>query len=361
MSLGQTASAPASTWLTAVRAISSSDSSFRISPSRTTPQWPCEVYSQRQTSVRRSSSGYLGLSSRSARWTIPSSSQAPEPSSSFASGIPKRITERTPSVASSSTSGASSATVKRLIPGSCSSGCDSGATNNGITKSSRSSRVSRTSDLSASVRRSRRRRVSGKLLTSEKYLPRVTRGDGVGSTEPSGWRRAGQGAQVPALPAPERESRGGAGFAGAGAGIARRCRLRRRRSGNGVGLTEPSRSGGAGFAGAGAGAVRLAEVVGALSLATDAGMGAPLELGLGTCVIATRLADALGCDAEETRRVYYLALLRHIGCTAGSHEFAALVGDELEFHHGLEGADFSQGQMLRHLVRTVTRDEPPLG
>ncbi len=78
-------------------------------------------------------------------------------------------------------------------------------------------------------------------------------------------------------------------------------------------------------------------------------------------MIATRLADALGCDAEETRRVYYLALLRHIGCTAGSHEFAALVGDELEFHHGLEGADFSQGQMLRHLVRTVTRDEPPLG
>jgi hypothetical protein len=29
--------------------------------------------------------------------------------------------------------------------------------------------------------------------------------------------------------------------------------------------------------------VRLAEVVGALSLATDIGMGAPLEIGLGTC------------------------------------------------------------------------------
>jgi hypothetical protein len=36
--------------------------------------------------------------------------------------------------------------------------------------------------------------------------------------------------------------------------------------------------------------VRLAEVVGALSLATDVGMGAPLEIGLGTCLVATRLA-----------------------------------------------------------------------
>src|SRR5437867_3955973 len=57
MSLGATTSAPASTWLTAVRTSSSSDSSFTTSPSRTTPQWPCDVYSQRQTSVSRTSSG----------------------------------------------------------------------------------------------------------------------------------------------------------------------------------------------------------------------------------------------------------------------------------------------------------------
>ena len=41
MSLGATASAPASTWLTAVRASSSSVSSLSTSPSRSTPQWPC--------------------------------------------------------------------------------------------------------------------------------------------------------------------------------------------------------------------------------------------------------------------------------------------------------------------------------
>jgi HD-GYP domain-containing protein (c-di-GMP phosphodiesterase class II) len=106
---------------------------------------------------------------------------------------------------------------------------------------------------------------------------------------------------------------------------------------------------------------RLAEVVGALSLATDVAMGAPLELGLSTCLVATRLAEAMGCDAEETRRVYWVALLRHVGCTAGSHEMAALLGDEIAFHSSLTEAEWSTGEMLRAFVGAVTRDEAPLG
>jgi HD-GYP domain-containing protein (c-di-GMP phosphodiesterase class II) len=100
--------------------------------------------------------------------------------------------------------------------------------------------------------------------------------------------------------------------------------------------------------------VRLAEVVGALSLATDVGMGAPLETGLGTCLVATRLAEELGCTEDERRRAYWVALLRHIGCTAGSHEFAALVGDELAFRGGLGGEDFTdQRVLLGHVLRTM--------
>lgn len=105
--------------------------------------------------------------------------------------------------------------------------------------------------------------------------------------------------------------------------------------------------------------VRLAEVVGALSLATDAGMGSPLELGLGTSLIATRLADELGCDASDRRRVYWVAMLRHIGCTAGAHEFAALVGDEIAFRGGLSRVDFTDPrQMLGHVVRAMGGDSP---
>ena len=92
MSLGQTTSAPASAWLTAVRASSSSVASLSTSPSAITPQWPWDVYSHRQTSVSSSSSGNRGLSARSACCTMPSSSHAPEPSSSFSSGTPNRIT-----------------------------------------------------------------------------------------------------------------------------------------------------------------------------------------------------------------------------------------------------------------------------
>src|SRR5690349_21529659 len=97
--------------------------------------------------------------------------------------------------------------------------------------------------------------------------------------------------------------------------------------------------------------IRLAELVGALSPATDVGMGAPLELGLGTCVVGTRLAAALGADPDTTRRCYYLALLRHVGCTAGSHEFAAVVGDEIAFRGGIRDADYTMAKMLRHTLR----------
>ena len=44
--------------------------------------------------------------------------------------------------------------------------------------------------------------------------------------------------------------------------------------------------------------VRTAELIAALCLATDLGMGFPFEHGLHTTVIATRLADKLGVDAS---------------------------------------------------------------
>jgi len=56
--------------------------------------------------------------------------------------------------------------------------------------------------------------------------------------------------------------------------------------------------------------LRAAELIGALSLATDLGVGEPLEHGLRTTVIGVRLAESLGLDEEARREVYYVALLR---------------------------------------------------
>jgi hypothetical protein len=53
-------------------------------------------------------------------------------------------------------------------------------------------------------------------------------------------------------------------------------------------------------------AIRLAEVMAALSLATDLGMGQPLEFALAGCVLATRLGESLGMPPSNLRDVYYV-------------------------------------------------------
>jgi HD-GYP domain-containing protein (c-di-GMP phosphodiesterase class II) len=103
--------------------------------------------------------------------------------------------------------------------------------------------------------------------------------------------------------------------------------------------------------------VSRAEVVGALSLATDLGMSLPLESGLRICRIALALAEQAGIDESHHDRIYYVALLRHVGCTAEVHSFSAIVGDELTFHDGASRADATSPRAmaaftLRHLVRT---------
>jgi HD-GYP domain-containing protein (c-di-GMP phosphodiesterase class II) len=74
---------------------------------------------------------------------------------------------------------------------------------------------------------------------------------------------------------------------------------------------------------------RLAEVVAALSLATDLGMGQPLQHALRTCVIATRLADAAGLAPAELPVTYYTGLLRYLGCTADAGLMSAFTVDEI--------------------------------
>lgn len=81
---------------------------------------------------------------------------------------------------------------------------------------------------------------------------------------------------------------------------------------------------------------RLAELIGGLSLATDLAAGVALETALRTCVVAVRLGDVLGVRGAELSDVYWVGVLRFIGCTAYAHEMARdhAAGDEL----GLLGA-----------------------
>jgi HD-GYP domain-containing protein (c-di-GMP phosphodiesterase class II) len=88
---------------------------------------------------------------------------------------------------------------------------------------------------------------------------------------------------------------------------------------------------------------RLADVLGALSSATDLAAGVPMDTALRTCIFAAALGAAYGLDESQRADVYYASLLRHMGCTSLSHEAAGIAGgDDLAFQRDNDGIDVRQ-------------------
>lgn len=61
--------------------------------------------------------------------------------------------------------------------------------------------------------------------------------------------------------------------------------------------------------------LRAAEVIAPVCLATDLGMGFPLEHGFHGTLMALRLCDILAVDSDTTRQVYFASMLMYTGCT----------------------------------------------
>ena len=98
--------------------------------------------------------------------------------------------------------------------------------------------------------------------------------------------------------------------------------------------------------------VRLAELCAATSLFTDLGTGQPTEHGLRTCLVSMRLADALGLADDQRAELYYVSLLRFLGCTADGHQLAAMAGgDEVRFLAGM--APVAMGSPREELARLI--------
>lgn len=103
---------------------------------------------------------------------------------------------------------------------------------------------------------------------------------------------------------------------------------------------------------------RTAEVIAALSLATDLGSGLPLEHGLESTLLAMRLGDRLGVDAETARQTYYGCLLFHIGCTVDAEIAGDLFDGDLTEH--VAPVMFgSRPELLRGLMRAVAPPDRP--
>lgn len=81
-------------------------------------------------------------------------------------------------------------------------------------------------------------------------------------------------------------------------------------------------------AGQGGEGVRAAEVIAALSLATDLGIGVPLEHGLHSTLVGMRLCERLGVDAETASQTYYGCLLFYVGCTAPADIGLEIFGED---------------------------------
>lgn len=61
--------------------------------------------------------------------------------------------------------------------------------------------------------------------------------------------------------------------------------------------------------------LRTAEVIASVCLATDLGMGFPLEHGLHATLMASRFCDLLEVDVDTANQVYYGSMLMYTGCT----------------------------------------------
>jgi response regulator RpfG family c-di-GMP phosphodiesterase len=109
--------------------------------------------------------------------------------------------------------------------------------------------------------------------------------------------------------------------------------------------------------------IRLAELMAALSIATDLGMGQPMEYAMTTCIVAVRLGEAAGLNDQALRDVYYEALLRYIGCNADTYWLSSIIGDELALRTEFAKIDSADnlrviGLMLRSMRQANTGANP---
>ena len=77
-------------------------------------------------------------------------------------------------------------------------------------------------------------------------------------------------------------------------------------------------------------AIRIADVLGAFSLASDLAVGLQAEHGARSCYMGMQIAEELGLTTEQRIHLYYSELLKDAGCTAYTSQLAAFwLVDEL--------------------------------
>ncbi len=102
----------------------------------------------------------------------------------------------------------------------------------------------------------------------------------------------------------------------------------------------------------------LAEIVAAFSLATDLGLGQPMEHVLRSWAIATRLGEHTGLASEDAAALYYVAMLAWVGCVADTPEVANWFGDDIAFRQGSYEVDLAGLPMFKYALARVGTGSP---
>ncbi len=106
--------------------------------------------------------------------------------------------------------------------------------------------------------------------------------------------------------------------------------------------------------------VRTAEIIAAISMATDLAMGFPLEQGLRSCVIAARLCDRLAVDRDTASQAYFLSLLFYVGCNAPAEVGWDVFGDDDALRTYATPFRFgTRSEMARGMMRAVAPPTSP--
>jgi len=108
--------------------------------------------------------------------------------------------------------------------------------------------------------------------------------------------------------------------------------------------------------------VRMAELLAAVSLATDLGTGQPMGHALRTCYLATGLAREVGLSAQALHDTYYVSLLRFLGCTSEASADAAFnAGDDIALYSGFAPSFMGRSsEAIGWMVRHLAEGQPPL-
>ena len=99
--------------------------------------------------------------------------------------------------------------------------------------------------------------------------------------------------------------------------------------------------------------LRLAELLAAVSLATDLAHDVPAESALRDSLLAVELARLAGWSEPDLSDVFYLALLYHIGCTGAVAAQSRLgAGDDVNVRRWMSEADYADRPQLMRIAMT---------